>query len=93
MADTLEPKNFRHIPLFYRPQKKIRVSKNFGKKVRGIRNQGGRADDEDIADVMTVLEDMRTYTPKIFKIRKIKTRASKGKKMNKKGKRMTRRRN
>ena len=69
MADTLEPKNFQHVPLFYRPQKKVRVSKSFAKKVRGIRNQGGRADDEDIANVMTVLEDMRTYTPKIFQKR------------------------
>ncbi len=63
---VLKPKNFQHIPLGYRPRHTIRVPKRFANQVREIRNLGGRADDEHIANTMTVLEDMRSLTPKLF---------------------------
>ncbi len=63
---VLRPKNFDKLPLGYRPRKTMRVPRNFAKKVRGIRNMGGRADDEDIANVIAVVENMKVMQPTIF---------------------------
>lgn len=63
----LQPDNFKKLPLGYRPQKSVNVSKNFANKVKRVKRNGPRADDENIADVVTVVENMRTYTPQIFK--------------------------
>ena len=64
----LKPKNFDKLPFGYRPRKTLRVPRNFAKKVRGIRDLGGRADDEDIADVISVMENMKTIKPNVFTV-------------------------
>ena len=63
----LKPKNFNRLPLGYRPRKTVKVNKNFANKVRRVNRNGARADDEDIADVLTVVENMKTYTPNLFR--------------------------
>jgi hypothetical protein len=62
----LRPKNFDKLPLGYRPRKTLRVPRNFAKKVRGIRDYGKRADDEDIATVIAIVENMKVMKPNIF---------------------------
>ncbi len=62
----LRPKNFDKLPLGYRPRKTLRVPRNFAKKVKGIHRLGGRADDDDIADVIAVIENIRVMKPNIF---------------------------
>jgi hypothetical protein len=64
--NTLEPRNFKHLPLFYRPKQSVKVSKGFAKKVRGISHLGGRADDENIANVSMTMDEMRQLTPSVF---------------------------
>ena len=66
----LTPNNFKRFPLGYRPRRTLRVPRNFGRKVKEIKKYGPRADDENIANVVTVLEDMKTYKPKLFYRRK-----------------------
>ena len=70
---VLRPKNFDKLPLGYRPRRTMRVPRNFAKKVRGIRNMGGRADDEDIANVIAVVENMKYITPNVFTRKSKKT--------------------
>ena len=70
MADTLEPRNFKHLPIFYRPKQPVKVSKGFAKKVRGIARNGGRADNENIANVSMTMDEMRQLTPSVFINRK-----------------------
>ena len=68
--NTLEPRNFKHLPIFYRPKQSVKVSKGFAKKVRGIARDGGRADDENIANVSMTMDEMRQLTPSVFINRK-----------------------
>jgi hypothetical protein len=70
---VLRPKNFDKLPFGYRPRRTMRVPRNFAKKVRGIRRLGGRADDEDIANVIAVMENMKVMKPTIFTPKKRKT--------------------
>ena len=66
MSNTLEPRDFKHLPLFYRPKQPVKVSKGFAKKVRGIARDGGRADNENIANVSMTMDEMRQLTPSVF---------------------------
>jgi hypothetical protein len=63
----LHPKNFNRLPFGYRPKGSVSVNSNFAKKVKRVNRNGPRADDEDIANVLTVVENMRTYTPALFR--------------------------
>jgi hypothetical protein len=63
----LHPKNFNRLPFGYRPKGSVEVNSNFAKKVKRVNRNGPRADDEDIANVVTVVENMRTYTPSLFR--------------------------
>ena len=81
---VLKPKNFNRLPLGYRPRKTMRVNKNFANKVKRVNRNGPRADDEDIANVVTVIENMKVYTPHLFhtQSRKHKKVTRKHKKIN-----------
>ena len=88
----LKPENFKRLPLGYRPQQSMSVSKNFANKVKRVKRNGPRADDEDIANVVTVVENMKTYTPQIFhQRRKHKQNKSKKNRRTNKRKSTTRR--
>ena len=73
----LHPENFKRLPLGYRPETTLRVSADFANKVRRIKKWGPRADDENIADVVTVLENMKTYTPRVFMKKAVTRKRSK----------------
>jgi hypothetical protein len=66
----LRPKDFKHIPSFYRPKRTLRVNKGFAKKVREIKKYGGRSNSGNVGDVFSVLENMRRVTPKVFRPKK-----------------------
>lgn len=70
----LKPKNFNRLPLGYRPKHTMKVNSNFAKKVRRVSRNGPRADDEDIANVVTVIENMKMYTPNVFRKHKVSKR-------------------
>lgn len=74
---VLRPKNFDKLPLGYRPRKTMRVPRNFAKKVKGIHKLGPRADDEDIADVIAIVENMKVMKPNVFTLKKKKHKTMK----------------
>jgi hypothetical protein len=72
---VLSPKDFKHIPAYLRPKRSFKADKNFAKKVRHVKKYGTRSDNDEVGDVVMVLNNMRTYTPNVFKTRgKGKTR-------------------
>lgn len=71
----LSPKDFKHVPAYLRPKRSFKADKNFAKKVRHVKKYGPRSDDDEVGDVVSVLNNMRSYTPNVFKSKgKSKTR-------------------
>ena len=66
---VLSPKDFKHIPEYLRPRRTFKAPKSFAKKVSDIKNLGGRVDSDNIADVVTILNNMRSITPKVFEVK------------------------
>ena len=64
---VLSKKDFKYIPAYLRPKRSFKADKNFAKKVRHIKKFGPRSDEDDIGDVVMVLNNMRSYTPNVFK--------------------------
>jgi hypothetical protein len=64
---VLSPKDFKHVPAYLRPKRSFKADKGFAKKVRHIKKYGTRSDNDDVGDVVMVLNNMRSYTPNVFK--------------------------
>jgi hypothetical protein len=63
----LRPKDFKHIPAYLRPKRAFKADRDFAKKVHHVKKYGVRSDDDEVADVVTILNNMRAITPRIFK--------------------------